>query len=119
MKTVTIDLEQLSDAVNKDVLKESKYNALRQDLDGKYNVLINKIPDIATLIANTVLNTKIAEGQKKKKKNQVLADCLLTLLLIQTLEKFKRKCQMLLDKLLIPLLMQKLEKLKIKNSCSC
>ena len=70
MKTVTIDLEQLSDAVNKDVLKESKYNALKQDLDGKYNVLINKIPDIATLIANTVLNTKIAEGQKKKKKKK-------------------------------------------------
>ena len=70
MKTVTIDLEQLSDAVNKDVLKESKYNALKQDLDGKYNVLINKIPDIATLIANTVLNTKIAEGQKKQKKKQ-------------------------------------------------
>ena len=46
LKAVSIDLKTLSDAVSKEVLRNTKFNTLKQ----KVNKLDKKIPDAATLI---------------------------------------------------------------------
>ena len=65
MKTLPIDLKKLSDAVSKEVLKNTKFITLYT----KVNNLENKIPDVSTLIHTKHRETKfgeqIEEGKKK------------------------------------------------------
>ena len=86
-KTVPIDLKKLSYAVDKKVVKNTKFNKLNTKVNNseqkipdattlvhinQYNKfgekirdIDKKIPDVSGLITTTVLNTKIGEFEKK------------------------------------------------------
>ena len=53
-----VDLSKLSDAVKNDVVKKDVYN-------GKIKDIIDKIPDVTNLAANTTLNAQINEVKNK------------------------------------------------------
>ena len=74
MKTVPIDLKKLSDAVDNEVVKNTKFNTLKT----KVNILEKKIPDATTLFPIDQYNTDKQNLQKnvgevdKKKQMQVV-----------------------------------------------
>ena len=53
-KLVSVDLSKLNDLVKNDVVKKDVYNATIKDIE-------DKIPDIAYLATNAILNPKISE----------------------------------------------------------
>ena len=91
LKTVPVDLKKLSDVVDKQVVKNTKFNLLNtkvNNLEGEIpdaNTLIyinqytlkttamnkkiseveNKIPNVSSLVTTAVLNTKIGEVENK------------------------------------------------------
>ena len=91
LKTVPIDLKNLSDVVDNEVIKNTKFNTLRtkvndlekkisdattlihinqynadkQNLERKTGDVDKKIPDTSGLVTTTVLNTKISEVENK------------------------------------------------------
>ena len=62
MKTVPVDLKKLCDAVDNEVVKNTKFNTLKT----KVNNLDQKIPDETTLIHTNQYNT---DKKKFRKKN--------------------------------------------------
>ena len=62
LKIVLVDLKKLSDAVNYEVVRNTKLNTLKT----KVNNLETKIPDAATLIHINQYNT---DNQNLEKKN--------------------------------------------------
>ena len=62
LKIVPEDLKDLSNVVDKEVVKNTKFNTLNR----KANNLENKIPDISTLIQTNQYNT---DKQNLEKKN--------------------------------------------------
>ena len=63
LKTVPIELKKLSDAVDNDLVKNTKFNTLKT----KVNSLEKKIPDATTLIHINQYNT---DKQNLEKKNE-------------------------------------------------
>ena len=61
LKTVPVDLKNLRDVVNKEVVKNTKFNKLNI----KVNKLDEKIPDAATLIHINQCNTDKQNFEKK------------------------------------------------------
>ena len=64
LKTVPVDLKKLSDVVNNEVVKYTKFNTLKT----KVNDLEKNIPDATTLIHITYYNT---DNQNLEKKNWI------------------------------------------------
>ena len=62
LKTVPIELKKLSDAVDNDLVKNTKFNTLKT----KVNSLEKKIPDATTLIHINQYNTDKQNLEKKK-----------------------------------------------------
>ena len=89
MKTVPVDLKKLSDVVDNEVVKNTKFNTLNtkvntleekisdattlvhinqyntENLEKKIGDVRKKIPDTSGLVTTTVLNTKIGEVENK------------------------------------------------------
>ena len=91
MKYVLVNLEKISDAVDNEVVKNTKFNTLntkvynlhqkisaastfihineyntdKPNLEKKIEMLIKKISDTTGLVTTTVLNTKIGEAENK------------------------------------------------------
>ena len=61
LKTASIDLEELTDVVDKDVLKIAEFNVDEQGLNKKIEDVDKTIPNTSNLFTNTALNTKIGE----------------------------------------------------------
>ena len=61
LKTISLDLQKLSDAVDNEVIKNTKFNTLKT----KGNNLENKIPDATTLIHINQNNTDKQNLEKK------------------------------------------------------
>ena len=55
----------MSDVVDKDVLKKSKYDADKQGLNKNIKSIDKKIPDTSNLVTTAAFNIKIAEIDKK------------------------------------------------------
>ena len=72
LKTVPVDLKKLSDVIDNEVVKNTKFNTLKT----KVNNSEKKIPDAATLIHINQCNTDKQNLEKKiedvDKKNQTL-----------------------------------------------
>lgn len=65
LQTVHINIKELSDVVDKDVLKKSKYDADKQGLNKNIKSIDKKIPDTSNLVTTAAFNIKIAEIDKK------------------------------------------------------
>ena len=91
LKTVPVDLKKLSDVVDKQVVKNTKFNTLNTKVNNleeeipdantliqinqytlkttfmntKMSEVENKIPNISSLVTTAVLNTKITEVENK------------------------------------------------------
>ena len=78
LKTIPIDLKELSDVVDNDVIKNTTFNTIKtkvNTLEKKHSdtttlIHINQhvdtiIPDTSGLVTTTVLNTKVNEVEKK------------------------------------------------------
>ena len=93
LKTFPVGLEELSDVVSKEVVKNSKFNKL----NSKVNKLANNIPDAIILISINQQNTDKQSLEKKVgdvgKNYVILVVYLLLLFLIQKLEKLRIKYQ--------------------------
>ena len=63
LKSVPLDLTKLSDVVDNEVVKNTKFNTLKT----KVNDLEKNIPDATTLIPINQYNTDIQNLEKKKK----------------------------------------------------
>ena len=77
LKTVPVDLKKLSDVVDNEVVKNTKYNTLKT----KVSSLENKIPDATTLIHINQYNTdkqnlekKIGDVDKKNTRYEWFSD---------------------------------------------
>ena len=65
LKTVSVDLKKLSDGVDNEIIKNTKFNTLK----AKVNNLEKKIPDATTLIHTNQCNT---DKQNLEKKTEML-----------------------------------------------
>ena len=97
LKTVPVDLKKLSDAVDNEIVKNTKFNTLKT----KVNNLENKIPDAITLIHINQYKTDKQNLEKKigyvDKKCQIQVLYLLQLFLIQKLVKLRTKFLVMID----------------------
>ena len=82
MKTVPVDLKKISDAVDNEVAKSTKFNALKT----KVNNLQKKVPDATTLTHINQNNTDKQNLEKKWKcwKRNTRYDCLVTVTVLNT-----------------------------------